>query len=332
MPIRPSPVFLPFSALYGAVVGARNALYDAGILRAYCSSLPVLCVGNVTAGGSGKTPFAHFLCRGLLERGERPVILSRGHGGVEEGPKLVSGSDDARAVGDEAILHRESLPDCPIVIARRRADGARFIEREKLGTVIVLDDGFQHRALLRTGNILLLDCSSEDAIARWERGHLLPAGYLREPLRSALRRADVVVFASKGVGASAPRISFPEERCFQFSLRPVGLRDAVTNVPQELSWLRGNELTAAAAIGDPEQFFRMLVELGAKLVRTKGFPDHHAYSSNDWASLGEGPVICTAKDAVKLRGFARPGRLFVLELEGGFRDEEEKARFFDLVA
>jgi len=187
----------PLSAIYGGVVSARNALYDRGVLRARGLQGGVISVGNVSAGGSGKTPFVMLLGELLKARGIKFDVLSRGYGRQSRGVRLVDPGGLAQEFGDEPLLMARKL-QAPVIVGEDRYQAGRFAE-EKFGAQLhLLDDGFQHRALVRDFDIVLV--TPQDA-----KDRLIPAGRLREPL-NALRRADVVVLAS---GASAD--AFPVE-------------------------------------------------------------------------------------------------------------------------
>lgn len=332
--LRPNKALFPLAALYGFGVGIRNLFYDAGLMPRYRSALPVICVGNATVGGSGKTPFVQFLAERLKRAGFQPVILSRGYSGKLLGPYRVKSTDTAVEVGDEAISHRDRLRGiAEVVIARRRADGARLIQKEKIGNVIILDDGLQHRALRRDFDILLLDVSSPEAIAKWETGLLLPAGWLREPLSQAIRRSHAVLLVSKG-RARPPLPVIKKSSSFVFELLPSTIRDVQANITLPTAVLRGKPVSAAAGIGEPQHFFAMLAALGAVIEVKKEFPDHYHFQQSDLEALQPSaarPLIVTSKDAVKLKNFlSAPGEVYSLELGGGFQNLSQEQEFLKL--
>lgn len=165
-----STILYPFSLLYGVASSVKNHLYDTGVLSQYTTSIPVICVGNITVGGSGKSPVVQMIVSKLLSQGKRPVILSRGYGGSERGPIEVKEEHLASAVGDEPLMHKKHFRQTvSVVVARKRAHGAQFIEEKSLGDIIVLDDGYQHRALNRAVNILLIDRSSKEKEHLWRK-------------------------------------------------------------------------------------------------------------------------------------------------------------------
>ena len=340
---RLRPWLAPLSPVYGAAVSLRNALYDCQILASGKSRLPVICVGNVTTGGSGKSPFCAFLAQKLAERGRRPVILSRGYKGSLRGPHQVKANDSISEVGDEPLMHVLALGDNGnVVISADRLAGARFIEENDLGDIVVLDDGYQHRRLERDLNILLLDVSSENARKTWQEGNLLPAGSLREPLCSAIRRAQCVVYVRKGSAKSsslAQDCSVPgiviDMPCFNFTLSPCNFVDAHSGETLELEKLSGTRAKVITAIASPQSFLSMLSSLGIDISDKVIRPDHFLFSKSDWAALKRGetmPIITTAKDAVKLAPFVEEeGQLLILNLSGSIDGLSENQEFWALL-
>jgi tetraacyldisaccharide 4'-kinase len=245
-------------------------------------SLPMISVGNITAGGSGKTPFVIWLALALREHGYKPVILCRGDGGKATQATLVQADDDPAIVGDEACL-LAALSACPVIAAQDRVAGSRLAVEH--GDLLILDDGFQYRHLHRVCDIVLIPATGIG------NGHLIPAGPLREPV-SALTRADIIV----RTGQAASKALSPG-REWSWSARPVALRDAKqTGAKQPAS------VFAAAGIARPQRFFDDLISLGVDVTGTRSFPDHHRFSTQDVITLsaaGES-IAVTAKDAVKL--------------------------------
>jgi len=275
----------PLASIYGAVVGARNVLYDRGVLRARRLQGPVISVGNLSAGGSGKTPFVMLLGGLLQARGVKFDILSRGYGRCTRGVKLVDPSGSATDFGDEPLLLARRL-GVPVVVGEDRYAAGCFAE-ERFGLQLhLLDDGFQHRALARDFDIVLV--TPEDA-----RDHLLPAGRLREPLRS-LCRADAVV-----LGSGASPEAFPLDRKLVWRGRR-GI--APQNVP-----LRP---VAFCGIARPQSFLLQLRTAGVDPAAEAIYRDHHAYGEKDIRELlrlkqqsDAGGFVTTEKDAVNLGGY-----------------------------
>lgn len=324
---------------YQGIVSARNWAYDVSLLSSKRSSLPVICAGNVTAGGSGKSPFCSFLAEELVHRGFKPVILSRGYGGSLAGPHLVSPNDGVASVGDEALMQRLLLsPEIKLVIAKDRFSGANYITEQKLGNVIILDDGFQHRKLARDFNLLLLDASSTASVERWLHGQIIPVGLLREPLEQGLKRTSYAILVRKEVGEDLNQAVEEEleERIspvphLTFHLAPSHFIDAFTNERFSLQALPSNKACAITAIADAGQFFSMVRSLGVKLTGTSAYPDHYVFKEEDLTKIAcdDFPVISTAKDLVKLKSFVTgPGQLYILLLKGSFRDTAKAERFW----
>ena len=275
----------PLSAIYAGVVRTRNALYDRRILRARRLQGPVVSVGNLSAGGSGKTPFVILVGELLKSRGVRFDVLSRGYGRTSYGVRLVDPAGLPQEFGDEPLLIARKL-QVPVIVGEDRYAAGRFAESKFGPQLHILDDGFQHRALARDFDIVLI--TSQDASDR-----LLPAGRLREPLNS-LRRADAVVLAS---GASPE--SFPLEGKIIWRVRR-GI------VPQNVP-LRP---VVFCGIARPQNFLLQLRSANIEPVAQAFYRDHHAYGEKDIRELLElkqrseaGGFVTTEKDAVNLGGY-----------------------------
>jgi tetraacyldisaccharide 4'-kinase len=277
--------FNPFASLYGGIIAARNALYDRDLLRSRRLQGPVISVGNISAGGSGKTPFVILLGELLKARGIRFDILSRGYGRTSQGVLLVQPGGSARDFGDEPLLIARKLA-VPVVVGEDRHAAGRLAEERFGPQVHLLDDGFQHRQLARDFDIVLV--TPEDA-----RDRLLPAGRLRERLH-ALQRADAVVLTS---GAAAE--SFPLAGKSVWRVR----RGIVThNVPSRPLVFCG--------IARPQNFLLQLRAAGIDPIAEAFFRDHHAYTDKDIRDLlglkrrseADG-FVTTEKDAVNLGGY-----------------------------
>jgi tetraacyldisaccharide 4'-kinase len=279
----------PLSAIYGGAVWARNTLYDRGVLRSRRLQGPVVSVGNISAGGSGKTPFVILLGELLKARGIRFDVLSRGYGRRTRGVLAVDPGGLPKDFGDEPLLIARRL-QVPVVVGEDRYGAGRFAEARFGVNLHVLDDGFQHRRLARDFDIVLV--TPDDA-----RDRLLPAGRLREGL-SALRRADAVVLSG---GASVE--AFPLESKIVWRVR----RGIVTdNLPQPIA----GQPVVFCGIARPQNFLLQLRAAGVDPVAQALFRDHHAYSEKDIRDLLElrqrsaaNGFITTEKDAVNLGGY-----------------------------
>jgi tetraacyldisaccharide 4'-kinase len=296
------------AVVYGVITRARGLLFDFKVLRTYRSSVPVVSVGNITAGGNGKTPLCLLIARELWNRGYRPAILSRGYGGRIRGPHRVSAKDSARDVGDEPVLMAES--GIPVYVARKRVEGARFIESEGVADVIILDDGLQHRALARDVDIVSIFAGSEQAIQSFAKGELLPLGMFREDRDRAIRRASLFVVSQRSV-LEEGKVPEVDPRLLQLLPRSGVVFRAYLEAQGVYSMMDGASVAvqpvcACAAIANPEGFFQSLERLGFQVHERIGFPDHHDFSEAEIrALLQRYPLeqfVCTEKDAVKLRG------------------------------
>ena len=283
----------PAEQVYGAVVRLRGALYDRGVLAAREAPVPVLAIGNVSVGGTGKTPIAAWAVAKLRERGARPAVVLRGYG------------------GDEPLVHETLNPGTPVVCDPDRVRGARTAHAGGADCV-VLDDAFQHRRLARTADWVLVSAERADRAT-----HLLPAGPLREPL-DALSRADVAVVTRKVCSAEqAARVAEHLEADMRVPTAVVYLAQSALVDPRDgtsraLTTVRDARLVAVAAVGAPDAFFAQLRALGARHVEEIAFRDHHAYTVDDAQRIARAgahadAVVCTLKDAVKLAPLWPPG-------------------------
>ena len=301
----------PAKALYGAAIATRGKLYDWGIFRATEFSVPVLSVGNLSVGGTGKTPVAAWFAHRFSEKGAAPAIVLRGYG------------------GDEIIVHERLNEGIPVIAVADRVRGIRQAIAAGVN-VVILDDAFQHRRAGRDADVLLVN-----ADAWLGKPRLLPVGPWREPLRSA-RRATLVIITRKTADRSAvadvrralanvaPRVPVAIAH-----LSPGELRSTSTGQTLPLHALRGADLTAIAAIAQPDAFFKQLTELGA-VVRPFSFPDHHAFTRAEARDLAAEAgssdfVVCTLKDAVKLESLwpAEAGSLWYVSQRLRIEDGQE---------
>ena len=275
----------PLGAAFEGIAALRGSLFEVGALRSYALALPSISVGNLTVGGTGKTPVAAWVAARLLERGARPAIVLRGYG------------------GDEPLVHRVLNP-AAIVVADRDRVAAVALAASQGATMAVLDDAFQHRRARRDVDLVLVSADRWDGSTR-----ALPAGPWREPL-SALRRATITLVTRKAVDADyaeevqrAVREAAPAVPTAIARLEPEALRDEAGQA-RPLDLLHGRRVLAISAIGDPRAFERQLTSLGAH-VEPATYGDHHAFTAADAASLARiadraDVAVCTLKDAVKL--------------------------------
>ncbi len=300
-PGRLRSLLVPLSWGYGALIGARNFFYDKGMLTIERIGTPVVSVGNITTGGTGKTPLVEHLARRLMAAGRTPAILSRGYGRNTRGTLVVSDGQEVQATpdrgGDEPVLLARKLRGCAVVVDERRARGARVLEETFHPDVIVLDDGFQHRALHRDLDIVIID-DGESGPA----GRMLPAGNLREPL-GALRRAGLVIVNRRETGKTPMRASgrvVMSHRLKRFVEPATG-----AEVPGDA--IRETSCIAFCGIGNPASFHRTLLGTGIRPEDLLVFPDHHRFTDADLSRLDEASdvngaryIVTTEKDAVRL--------------------------------
>ncbi|NLW85041.1 MAG: tetraacyldisaccharide 4'-kinase [Phycisphaerae bacterium] len=283
------------SGPYAATVWGRNVLYDRGLLKTAAAAVPVISVGNITTGGTGKTPLVIWLCRMLESKGLRPAILTRGYKSEQE------------KLSDEPALLAKACPNTAVIVNPDRAAGAAKAVARHAADVLVLDDGFQHRRLKRDLNILTLD-----ATCPFGYGHILPAGLLREPL-SGVRRADVIVItrydqvepmtierlqerlAVLATGVPVVKATHRHTRAVMFGEKEIPLAS-----------LAGKRAFVFCGIGNPEVFFAHVRQNGIEVAGTRIFNDHHPYTQDEIKALaaeaaacGAEWLLCTQKDWVK---------------------------------
>ncbi len=284
----------PLSILFRIIVGARRALYGAGVLRTARLPVPVIVVGNINVGGVGKTPLTRALAEQLAHRGFRPGIVSRGYGGTSAVPRAVTSGDDPKVVGDEPLLFAET--GLPVWIGHNRADAGRGLIRANPSCdVIIADDGLQHYALARAMEIAVIDASRE-----FGNGLMLPAGPLREPV-SRLRNVDAVVRLFAGDMPRPPAANGHETAMTHEPLPWRNLKHPGLEV-NPAQW-KDKEVHAVSGIGNPQRFFDMIATLGIAAT-PHAFPDHHDYTPGDIAFPGAIAILMTQKDAVKCAAFA----------------------------
>lgn len=285
-------LLLPLAFVFGLLAAVRRTLYRWGWLPVARLPVPVVVVGNISVGGTGKTPLVIALAKLLREAGYHPGIVSRGHGRRGTAVCPVRADSSAAEVGDEPVLIA-ARAGCPVWVGRQRAAAAQALLAQHPDVdVILCDDGLQHYALARDVEIAVVDAR------RWlGNGQLLPAGPLREPAWR-LKTVDAVVINGWLPGAPLKR--------HEFTMRLAGdllynLRNPALKARPET--FAGQTLWAVAGIGHPERFFEHLRRLGLA-IRPVAFPDHHAYGPGDLAPAGKAPVVMTEKDAVKCVDFA----------------------------
>jgi tetraacyldisaccharide 4'-kinase len=300
---------LPASFLYSMAMQVRNALYAHGLMKSLHLGRPVVSVGNLTVGGTGKTPACLWLAKELSDRGLRVGILSRGYRRKAAVPLVLQAKGgDVRAVGDNDIIE---AGDEPLMMARLygqtvgvcedRLNAASEVLRKVNVDVFILDDGFQHRRVKRTVDLLLLGADAS--------GWVLPAGPFRER-RGNLRRADFLI-STAGNGAWNDVIARGRASpCFTAALRPVALISLAARGCKEfpLTLLYRSKILTVTGIADPRGLYRLIHEWEGEIVETLEFPDHHCYTARDWQQINRMArlvdlIITTEKDILKLTRF-----------------------------
>lgn len=296
----------PLGQIYGASIAYRSAHTEP-----YRSTAKVVCVGNLTTGGTGKTPIAMEIARRLIARGSRPVFLTRGYGGRVRGPSFVAADDRASHVGDEPLL---LATVAPVVVSRDRTAGAKLAEEHGFD-VIIMDDGHQNFSLEKDLSLVVVDSE-----AGFGNNRVLPAGPLREPVAQGLSRADAVIINGNEIRPDFAEIALPTIRS---RLAPTG----------DKSW-SGKRAVAFAGIGRPEKFFRSLASLGAEIVDARPYGDHHTYTQSEIARLkararaANARLVTTEKDYMRLTPAEREG-IELVRVRAVFDDRAALDRLLD---
>lgn len=303
-----SLLLLPASWLYRVVTFVRRSAYLWGVLGRERVGAPVLVIGNIFVGGTGKTPLVLWMVRYLRSMGKRPGIITRGYGGqAKDWPQVVREDSDPLDVGDEPVLLAQR-GGCPVVASPDRVEAARTLVEEFGCDVVVSDDGLQHYRLVRDLEVVVID-----AARGLGNGHCLPAGPLREP-RSRLRTVDLLV-ANGGPSWLTP---------YYFTLR-LNRAVAITNSDhtRSLTDFAGDQAHAIAGIGNPTRFFAALGRYGIEVIQHP-FADHYPFAKKDITFADDFPVLMTEKDAVKCRPFAEE-RHWAVPAETVLTAETERA-------
>ena len=324
-PMRALLAFLKaLSFLFAFVVSVRYLLYKAGILRRYPLGIQVISIGNVTAGGTGKTPVTELFARTLAAKGRKVAILSRGYRRKEaswwqrmftqviDPPLVVSDGKrvrlDSAVGGDEPYMLASNLPGVAVVVDRDRVKAGRYAIKRLGCDTIILDDGFQYQRLKHSVEVVLVDATNP-----FGNGNMLPRGILREPVRH-LKRADII-FLTKCRGDVSETIAEirkynKKAEIVKCSHSPKVLKDVWSREEFPLSWLEGKTVCTLSGIASPKGFENSLRHLGAKVVWCERYADHHRYDSseilyalNRTADMGSDALVTTEKDAVRFPRF-----------------------------
>lgn len=331
------PLLTSLSWVYGAAIRMRQALSTLHVLKSKKLSCPVISVGNITLGGTGKTPTVIAIASLLLKNQKHPVIVSRGYGRKNETELLVvsdgqAGLLDSQTGGDEPVLIGSKLPTVPVIVGSNRFEAAQLGLRRFNADVVVLDDGFQHIQLERALDIVLIDTNDP-----FGNEKLFPAGILREPL-SALKRAHAVLLTkaerAEDLQHLKDRISkVTDASIFSSRLVPVDIIECNSNKRHPLSVLNNSTVLTLSGIARPSSFSSLLRSLGAVVAAEKSFPDHYEFTPKDLAEVRKqadaakvNMIITTEKDAVRLKHLTSEG-IYALRVELMVNEQEEWESF-----
>jgi len=289
-----SAAFMPISMLYDDVMRFRSFLYKMGVKKKTKLDVPVVIVGNITVGGTGKTPLILWMARFLKEQGYKPGIISRGYGGhSEQWPQWVDEQSNPELVGDEAVLMKNSS-DCPIAVGPERPKAGQMLLDKSACDIILSDDGLQHYALQRDIEIAVVDGQR-----RFGNGYTLPCGPLREPI-SRLLTVDLIIVNGKA----------EEENEFSMLIEGEVAVNLLTKEEKLLTDFQFIPSHALAGIGNPKRFFDLLEQKRIN-IETHAFPDHHVFTIEDITFDDDKTVLMTEKDAVKCFDFATEKHWYV---------------------
>jgi tetraacyldisaccharide 4'-kinase len=322
----------PAALLYELIVRLRNWMYTYGWIKIYRVPVPVISIGNITLGGTGKTPVTISIAKQLVAAGKKTAVISRGYGRrssgvvvVSDGIKLLCSAEES---GDEPYLIAARVPEAVVIVAARRVDAAYTAVNHYGCDVILLDDGFQHRAMGRNCDIVLIDCNHELL-----RDCMFPAGSLREPL-SGLKRANVIVFTNippdlnhsdgcmQALSTAMAQLSPDAAQC-QCQFIPSGLFPVfkAQGGQMQLGELQNKAAVAFCGIAKPDRFFSALDSLGVQTVVRQTYGDHYWYKDADIREIkhqlensGSNLIVTTAKDAVRLQSMSSASREIVASL------------------
>ncbi len=279
-------LLLPLSGIFYLLVQLRFWLYKVGFFKIYISKIPVIVVGNITVGGTGKTPIVISMVKHFESQGKTVGVVSRGYKGDYSHKVLeVTSTTDPQECGDEPALIAQNT-NAIIVVAKKRAEAVKHLTNNEKVDVIISDDGLQHYAMGRDIEIAVID-----GVNRFGNGFLLPAGLLREPVKR-LKSVDIII----NNGASLDG----ELNC---EIKAESFVNIASEESQPLNYFKDKECYAVAGIGNPTKFFKLLDELGVR-SKNKAFVDHHRFVAEDFAFAEDYPIIMTSKDCVKCRHFA----------------------------
>ena len=289
-------LLLPLSGLYCLITIVRRKLYQLNIKKSFAAQVPVVVVGNIVVGGSGKTPLLISLCEYVSSKGFKPGVVSRGYGGSVTGLKQVVSDDMAEQVGDEPLMIFQRT-NVPVVVGADRVSAINYLLTNNQCDIVFSDDGLQHYRMRRDFEIAVID-----AVRKFGNGFCLPAGPLREPV-SRLKEVDLVVYNGSNTNNSDE---------YSYRLQIMGLKqlNGENNRPLS-SFAKKLDIHAVAGIGHPARFFNQLTKSGLNIIE-HAFQDHHKYQQGDFSGWHTDCIIMTEKDAVKCRHLSLPDAWIVI--------------------
>lgn len=305
-------ILVILSWVYQSAVVLRMCGYRIGLLPVHTLKVPVISIGNITAGGTGKTPAVVSAAKLFLAEGYKPVILTRGYGRKTRNTRVVSDGKELKAslseAGDEPVSMAQECRNVPIIADSKRFRGGAVAIEKFNPDVILLDDGFQHVSLTRNINIVLIDC-----LMPWGRGRCLPAGFLREP-KGSIQRADMIILTRSNLVSAEQKQKIEQElqslnrtaSILESTHAPVKLTRLNRKEEKDIAWLHNKNVIVVAGIGNLQAFIRTVENAGAEVVKVFSFPDHHQFNHQEISSVisfareKDLPVITTGKDAVRI--------------------------------
>lgn len=328
----------PLSFLYDQIVGVKNSLYDRGLVGVYKAPVPVVSIGNLTVGGTGKTPVTDFCLKALVAQGKKVAVISRSYRAGASAPCLVDvqRSDAAQFFGDEPVLLAQRNPEVSVFVGPSKWQTARFAATEDKFDIFIVDDGFQHRRLHRDLNIVILDAT--EVLPNYA---VLPEGRARESWHN-LNRADLIVITKCNLAsddefkALSERLP-PQKEVLFFGYEIKSLVNAADQSLRAVAETQGKNFFLVSAIARPDVFEKMMGEVGTISKKSLHYRDHHQYTSEDVRHIQEefkkshaDYLVATEKDIVKLRGlFANPEILWGAALE--VQELSQKGRLHEVI-
>lgn len=329
----------PFSFLYDQVVGIKNSLYDRSILGVFKAPVPVVSIGNLTVGGTGKTPITDFCLKALVKAGKKVAVVSRSYRAEASAPCLVNSEHPfaARYFGDEPVLLAQDNPRVSVFVGPRKWQTAQYAVSENQFDLLIVDDGFQHRRLHRDLNIVILDAT--EPLNNYE---VLPQGRAREPW-SSLERADILILSKSNLATKEDLKSLQDQlpkdkEVLYFGYEISHFKNGNFTEVKERSEMLRKKIFLVSAIARPDVFEKMMGEIGEISKKSLHYRDHHQYSESDikhiqeeFKNSGADYLITTEKDAVKLRPlFADPTEFWSASLV--VVEQGERGRLYEIIS